>query len=523
MVAHLLRLRLFVLKNSLLRSPWQLIAVIFGGLYGLGMLAAATAGLFALSGAPIELARTIVILGGSAIILGWILLPLLVTGVDQTLDTSRLVTFPIPRGQLLIGLAVCGVLGIPGILTLLAALATAGTWWQHPLIAIVAMVCAVLAALTCVVGSRMLTSLSSSFSSGRRFREIGGLIAFLPLVLMGPIIVSITSGLQSAGDALPGFADALSWTPLGALWAVPSELAVGEYGTAGLKFLIGLATLLVLTLIWKRSLGVALVTPVRAASRQQLQGTLGFFSLLPDTPTGAVAARALTYWLRDPRYARAFLLVPMIPALMFFYSSLNDSPGILNATAPTVALLLGLSIFSDLSYDNTAFSAHVSSGIRGVADRTGRVVAVAIFAVPIVIVFAVASVWISTSWQILPGLLGLSIGVLLTGLGLSSVTSATVVVPVPAPGDSPFKSVPGAGFTSMITTFATWGILTVLILPELLLFIIAAVTGQAMFGWIALVVGAILGPLFLALGIRIGGARLDRRGVYLLEKLVRQH
>ena len=522
MVAHLLKLRLLVLKNSLLRSPWQLIAVILGGFYGFGMLAAATVGLFALSGAPIELARTVVVLGGSAVVLGWLMIPLLASGIDQTLDPSRLVTFPIPRGQLLIGLAVCGVLGIPGIVTLLAALATAGTWWQHPLIAIVAAVCAVLAALTCVVGSRMITTLSSSFSSGRRFREIGGLIAFLPLVLMGPIILSITSGLRSAEDALPGFADALSWTPLGALWAVPSELALGNYGTAGLKFLIGLATLLVLTLVWKRSLASALVTPARAASRQRVRGKLGFFAQFPGTPTGAVAARALTYWIRDPRYARQFLLIPVVPALMFFYSTTTDSPGFLNATAPLVALLLSLSIFSDLSYDNTAFATHIASGIRGIADRTGRVVAVATFALPIVIIFAIASVWISESWQILPGLLGFSIGILLTGFGLSSVTSATVVVPVPAPGDSPFKSPPGAGFTSALTSFATWGILSLLAAPELVLLIIAAATGQVIFGWLALGVGVVLGAVFLVIGIRMGGSRLDLRGTELLERLTRQ-
>lgn len=522
MVAHLLTLRLLVLKNSLLRSPWQLVAVILGGLYGLGMLALVTVGLLALSAAPPELARTVVVLGGSGTVLGWIIIPLVASGVDHTLDPARLVSFPIPLNRLLIGLTVCGILGIPGVITLLAVLSTTATWWQHPFAAAAALVCAIVAVLTCVVGSRMVAAVSTGLSSGRRFREISGIIAFIPLVLLGPIFASFSLGLRTASAALPGFADALSWTPLGAIWAVPAEVALGRHVEAALHFVIGLVTLLVLALAWKASLARALVKPAHTASRQATRGRLGFFRLFPGTPAGAVAARSLTYWIRDPRYARQLIVVPLVPVLMFFYSSTTHSPGLLNATGPIVALLLSLSIFTDISYDNTAFVTHLSAGIRGVADRAGRVGALATFAVPVVLALTIASAWASASWQILPGLLGLSLGILLSGLGLSSVTSARVVIPVPAPGDSPFTSRPGAGFTSMLTTFATWGILAGLALPELVLSIAGFLTGQPVLGWIALVVGTALGSVFLAAGIRVGGAALDRRAPELFAQLQRQ-
>ena len=38
MVAHLLRLKLTLLRNSLRRSPWQLLGLIIGGLYALGIV-----------------------------------------------------------------------------------------------------------------------------------------------------------------------------------------------------------------------------------------------------------------------------------------------------------------------------------------------------------------------------------------------------------------------------------------------------------------------------------------------------
>ncbi|WP_026851645.1 hypothetical protein [Glaciibacter superstes] len=522
MVAHLVRLRLLVLWNSLRRSPWQMVAVILGALYGLGMLALAAAGLVALSAASPDLARTIVVLAGSAVVLGWVIIPLFAAGMDQTLDPAKLVTFPIPLNSLFVGLLVSGVLGIPGVLTLLGALATAGTWWQHPFAALIAVVCAFVGMLTCVVASRMVASISTGLASGRRFREISGIIAFVPLVLLGPIIVFVSSGLRDSSDALPGLAEALSWTPLGAIWSVPADVVLGNGGAAALKFVIALATLALCAWIWRASLSRSQVSPMQSASRKQVQGKLGFFGRLPATPTGAVAARALTYWLRDPRYARQFIIVPLIPVLMLFYANNMQSLGFLNATAPLVALLMSLSIFTDVAYDNTAFALHVSKGVSGVADRAGRVIALGSIALPAVLVLAVATVWISDAWSILPGLLGLTLGVLFSGLGLASVSSSLIVVPVPAPGDSPFKSPPGGGFTTGLMMFAAWGILLVLVIPELALAIIGFTTGQVLFGWIALVVGVVLGAGLLVAGIRVGGARLDRSAAELLARLTRQ-
>jgi ABC-2 type transport system permease protein len=520
-VAHLVRLRLLVLGNTLKRSTGQLIAVIIGGLYGLGMLFVAVIGLIALSFSPVDLARTVVVLAGSATVLGWIVLPLVMTGVDETLAPAKLATFPIRLNELVVGLAVSGVVGIPGIITLLAALTTVVTWWKHPVAAVFALLCAVVGVLICVVGSRMVTTVSAGLSSRRRYREVMGIIILIPLILLGPIIISVSSGLRNSADALPGLAEALSWTPVGAIWAVPAEIAGGEYGPAALKFLIGLATLALIILVWRRSLGTALTTPAHTAARRVGSGKLGFFGLMPDSPMGAVAARSLSYWIRDPRYARSLIVVPLIPALLYFYSLTNGSPALFNAAGPILALLLSLSIFADVSYDSTAFALHLSTGVAGVADRLGRVVALASFAAPVVVVCTIATVWVSSAWGILPPLLGLALGVLLSGFGLSSVSSARVIVPVPEPGDSPFKSPPGSGFTTGLTTFATWGILLVLVIPELVLAIVSIVTGNALLGWITLVVGILLGGALLVVGIRVGGRQLDRHGPELLAQLTK--
>lgn len=521
MVAHLLRLRLLLLKNSLLRSAWQLVAVIIGALYGIGLLVGAVGGLFELRTAPVELARTIVVIAGSALIVGWILLPLAVSGIDQAIDPARLAPFPLSRTQLLVGLTLCGVLGIPGVVTLLVSLATAGTWWLRPPAAVAAVICGVIATLTCVVASRAVTSLSNAFSAGRRFREVAAFVAFVALALIGPLLITLGSGVRVSLGALPRYAEALAWSPIGAVWAVPADVAVADYPGAILKLLIAVSTLALLVLLWRRSLVIALVTPARRTTKTRARGRIGLLGMVPATPAGATMARSLVYWLHDPRYTRQLLIVPVGIGLMLFYS-LNGYGGLPVMLGPVVAVVLSLSIFSDISFDGSAFALQVASGMRGRDDRTGRAAALASFGLPIVALLSVASSWITSHWLILPALLGLSFGIFLSGLALSSVSSARVVLPVSAAGENPFKAAPGAGFTGAVTTCVTWGILGVLVLPEIALFTIASVTGSPLVGWVTLAVGLFFGSVLLAAGIRFGGAQLDRRSPELLQKLMMQ-
>ena len=521
MVAHLVRLRFLILFNSLKTSPWRIIAVILGAFYGLGLLAFVVAGLVALSFGPEELAYTVIVLGGAAVIVGWIVLPLISSGIDQTVEPARLATFPIPLRSLLAGLAVSGVLGVGGIVTLIAALATAVTWWQHPVAAVVAVICVPVGVLTCVIGSRAVASLAAGFGSGRRVREAKGVLLLIPVILLGPILIGLSTLLGSTADALPGIAASVAWTPLGAIWAVPGDVAAGNFGRAALEFLIGIATLAVLVVVWRFALARALESPPRTAPVRSGARTLGLFSVFPATPTGAVAARALTYWLRDPRYAQSLITLPLVPVLLLFYSG-GASNGVLNAVGPIFALLLALSLYADISYDNTAYALHLQTGVSGVADRIGRVAGLAMFAVPITILVTIVSVWYTNTWNILPGLLGIVFGVLLSGFALSSLVSGRFVFAVPAPGESPFKARPGGGVALMLSTFATWGALAVLVIPETVLAIIGFATGEAIFGWLALAVGLVLGWGLLVIGVRWGGAILDRRGPELMAQLQKQ-
>lgn len=519
MVAHLLRLKLTLLRNSIRRSPWQLVGLGIGVLYALGLVGLLFTGLLFLRGADAGLAQTVVVLGGAAALLGWAVIPVAAAAADMTLDPARFTTFAVPMPQLLAGLALGGLIGIPGIATTLVALGTVGTWSRSFPAAGGALVGAALGVLSCVVLSKVATTATAGLASSRRFKDASAIIFLIPLILMGPIVAGVAEGVARSGDFLAGLARTLSWTPAGAAWSLGGDMAMGNYGAAGLKFLIAVATLAGLGLCWKLLLQRALVTPPFTGSAKKKAGGLGFFRLFPATPTGAVAARSLSYWIRDPRYAGTLVVIPLLPVLLLFQASQTGSYGLLLFIGPLTAFLLAWSISTDVSYDNTAFALHLATGVKGAHDRLGRAVACLVFALPVVLALCVLPFLFGADWQLLPGVVGLSLGVLFSGMGLSSVVSARYTVAVPLPGDSPFKKPPGNVAQTMAVQLGGMAVLLLLVVPEVALMVAQSVTGSAVPGWANLVLGPVLGLALFTAGVRLGGKWLDARGPELLAEL----
>lgn len=521
MVAHLVSLKLALLRNSLKRSTMQLVGLIFGALYGLGILFILSAGLIFLGKSEPNVIATTLILAGSALILGWLIIPVVAAGLDMTLDPARFVTFAIPMKSMLAGLTVSSFIGIPGIITLLLCIIAAASWWQHPGIAAVAVFTGILAALTCIVASRAITSASASLASNRRFKDFSGIIMLVPLVLLGPIFSGIGAGIRDFQSYLPQLAQTLSWTPLGAIWAVPADLAEGKVGPALIKLLIAVATIVVLMWLWKVTLAKALVTPAHAGSgASRAGGKLGWFARFPATPAGSIAARTMTYWLRDPRYSAGLIIAPILPLVIAFALSQSlgtDSTGLIVSVFGALSVyLVTWSISSDISYDNTAFALHLSSSVSGKNDRLGRALPATILGLGLSLIFAIVGTVLSQEWWLLPGILGLILGVCGAGIGLASIFSALFIMNVPLPGDSPMKSRPGGGFSQGLIQMGGMLGVIVLAIPEIVLIILAIVTGNSLFSWLAAGAGLVLGPLLWVLGIKIGGKQYDKRAPELL-------
>ncbi|WP_077490152.1 transporter [Sinomonas mesophila] len=528
MVAHLISLKLLLLANGLRRNVWQAVGLGIATLYGFGLVTACAVGLAALRFADAATAETALVLGGSALVAVWALAPIAVAGVDLTLDPARFAPYPIPRGQLLAGHALAALIGVPGLCTALVLAATTLTWTRGlaPFAASVAG--AALALGLCVVVSRLVASLASELAASRRFRDGSSLVLLVPLVLLAPL-VSLALPALSDVAALGGAAEVLVWTPLGAAFSAPADAAQGLGATAAAKLAIAAASLALAAWAWSGTLGRALVRPSSGGRARAARGGrdgLGLFALVPATAAGAVAARSLVYWVRDPRYGGGLIVVPLLPVVLYAASLGQDGgggplAGPFALSGPLVAFVLAWSISADVSYDSTAFAGHLAAGVRGRDDRWGRALALLAFGLPVTLVVTAVPFAVAGEWATFPAVLGLAVGVLLSGTGLSSVVSARYAVAVPLPGESPFKKPAGNMGLTMAVQCGGMVLLCVLAAPEVALTVLALATGEPAYGWASLAVGTVLGAALLAGGAALGGRVLDARGPELYASLVR--
>ncbi|AYF98214.1 hypothetical protein [Protaetiibacter intestinalis] len=518
MVATVLRLRFRILGNQLASSPWQLVGFVFGALAALGALSVALLGLVLLPGVGLDGVRLVMTIVGALLVVGWAVAPLVAGGVDTTIDAARLAPFPLSTRQVMLALTAVGFAGVPGIVTGVGVLAGFIAWVRWPVALAAAVVCLPLAALSCVLVSRTVASFTTRAG---RLRNAFALVVFGLLVMTGPILTGLFELLGGAGeqfgDRIVAVVGGISWTPVGAVWAVPGDLAAGAYGEAAIKFAIAVGTVAALWLLWRRNVRAAVLTPPRRTAARG--GRLGWFGILPTGGTGATWARSLKYWLGDPRYLRNLVIVVLLPGLFAFAAGglVTSTPFAFAGVLP--AVLLGLVPYVDVAFDGTAFATVLATGIRGRADRAGRLLGALTAGGPLVVVIAVVTVGLSGNWMLLPGVLGTSLGALLAGLGICAVSSAFLVIPVPASGDNIFKRVPGQGFVVGLAFFGLTALAGLLTLPALALTIAAAVRLGPLASWAALLVGLAIGAGAAWGGIVWGGRIFDRGGATLLARV----
>ncbi|WP_010525760.1 hypothetical protein [Nesterenkonia sp. F] len=93
MIATILRLKLRLLGNGMMRSTWQIVGTIFALLYGLGVVGMIAGGLGFAGGqeVPVDTRATVSVLLGAGATLIWVLVPLFLTGGDSVIDPRQLI------------------------------------------------------------------------------------------------------------------------------------------------------------------------------------------------------------------------------------------------------------------------------------------------------------------------------------------------------------------------------------------------------------------------------------------------
>lgn len=564
MVATLVRLRWRLTLNSLRANVWALIGTVVGALYGLGLLLALVAGAIGLGGLGADAAAPVLAAAGALTVLGWALVPLMLTGVDSTLDPRAMAAWTAPSRPLAIGLAVAAATGVPGVITgaglLLPVLvwAVAGQWGA----ALLALALAPAALATCVLLSRVVV-IGAGVSTSRRGRDRAGVTAVLAILLvsLAPALLNLGTRLDSGIDleGLRTAARVAGLTPFGWALAAPGHLARGEAAAAIGLSAAALALPAALAPVWERVVGRVMTGPARSNARSraydgaaqeggaqaggaQAGAAAGVSRVLPwhrrlegimPSPAAAVAARCLRYWRADPRYlvqAISLVITPVLLAVMIALgrTSIVDAgetaslapgraPAVLLAAPVLTALLSGWGLHNDLAFDSTALWTQVSASVRGRDDRLGRIVAAALWQTPVIAVLALGGGAWTGLWRALPAVGGLSAALYGCALAWSSLTGVLLPYEVNAPGDSPMKSrTSGTALIAVLVQMVGMGVIGLAAAPVIVGFAVMALAGAWGWGWPFLAAGVLWGAGATWAGIAVGGRLLDSRGVRIL-------
>jgi ABC-2 type transport system permease protein len=520
-VEILVRLKLTLLGNSLRRSVWRTVGLIVGLIYGLGAVVAVLAGLVALRLTSLALTADVTVVAFSLLTGSWLLMSLLVFGVDETVDPARFALLPVRAGELLPGLLAAALIGVPGVATILVSAGLVVTWARTGLLTAAALVAFPLGVLSCVLLARVATSALAAVLASRRFRDL----VVVGFALFG-LVVGLAGNLLSRSAATPDqlrqllatIARILGWLPLGWAWSIPADIARGRQGDAAVHLALAVGMVAGLWWVWHHFLTLRLTSPTQTGAQGRKVAESSWVDRIsPATPAGGVAARSLRYWRRDPRYLAALAGFCVGPVILVVTQLANPgaSPVVAVLAPSLVSLLIGLSVAQDLSYDGSALWLHAWSGVAGADDRSGRVRSAAIVFLPVIVIMIVASVATTGEWRLLAPAVGLGLGLGLASLGVGSVVGALWQWPAPPPGANPFAANNSGGLPGLLTLTATsFGTLAAG-LPTIGLVIWSFFTPWV--GLLALPVGLICGVVVLRVGVGWGGRLLDRRWPEVLQ------
>jgi ABC-2 type transport system permease protein len=442
---------------------------------------------------------------------GWVTGPVLASGAG-VLRPDWFALLPLDRRRLGLALLAAALVGVGPAVTLLAlgallphatglgAGAVAVTVAALPLLLVflVALSRLVYAAMGAAMGSRLGVAISAV--------QYGALLAGMTVgwVALDAVGGGIAGLLR---DGLPGTAAARGLELLPTAWPVLAAEAAGEGRTAAA---LGLLLALAVAAAALVAVCLTLLAPrprtVRPAARVRRRARLG---LLPATPLGAVAAKELRQWWRDPWRSLEIQCACWFGVLVAVLGWISGVSELVPFAGAAVAFSVALSACNLLGQDGTAFWLTVAGQGPGSlrADIRGRQLALLLLFTPPAVVLGVAGTALSGvdwAWPLL-GLLPALLGI---GAGLAVLLS---VVAVTAGVDPKYRVGPNdAGDV----TFQVWVALLsvgVLASPAIVVAAAGARSGGAGAVWTSVAVGLLNGAVVAWLLGRIAAARLHAR------------
>jgi ABC-2 type transport system permease protein len=526
-VATLVRLKLRILRHTLRREPWRLVLLVLGGLWGLSLMPGLVGGMLWLGHQSARAVGEALAFAGGVLLLGWVTVPVLVPGMDDSLEPARFATTGVRARRIAPGLFVAGTISLPSAITALVVASPVVAWAPHGVgPVLVALACAVPAHATCLLTARLATGVAARLLGSRHSREVAALLGVVVLIVAVVALIAVGRlGIEGLLERVPGVAAVLSWTPAGAWFAAPALVAQEQPLAALARLVVALAAVAAGFAGWVHLLGRALTDPPSRGNQRRRRVD----ALVPRRPllhrpglvaAAAIARRGLRSWTADPRYLSALLGALLTPLVIVAVgSALSSTPdGVALSMGMLVGGALGWGRHNDVAYDGSAFWLHVAARTPGWADRLGRTAATLVWALPATVAIALGGVAFSGRRELAPAAVGAAVGVLLCGLAVSAVVSAMLPYPVPEAGGNPYAAQMGAVGATLVAQVVASAVTVVACAPVVVLYA-GSLWWRAGLAPATLAVGVVWGAAMLALGVVLGGRVYDGRSSRLLARL----
>ncbi len=384
----------------------------------------------------------------AAVLLLWILLPLLEFTTNEGLDASKLVLFPLTRAELMASLLFSTLLDIPTIGLVFVLVAVIAGWAVSLPVALLTTVTMLVFYIQVVGISQLVLALFMRVLQGRRFRDLSIIIIALftsscyliqQFVFGGTRIMHLYDNLQSAS-----FSPYLKWLPSGLAASSITQAVQGNWG-ASIAILALLLVTSVLTLyLWQfvlqRSLSASEGGAARARSRHRQQtavvtpavqpASVSIWERLLPPQVSALAIKELKYFWRDPQlkammfqsviYVAIFLVAPLLNP----NSSRSGGTGYVLLITPLIVILFMLTLsLNTLGLERQSLTTLFLFPVAPQRILWGKNLAVATFGIVELVVLVAAGAFITHAWDfVLPVLVGGLAGMGVS-LGCGNITS----------------------------------------------------------------------------------------------------
>ena len=407
--------------------------------------------------------------------IGWLIGPILAFGLDGTLDPATMALYPLRTRSLVLGLLAASAAGAWPVANVLGLLGvTVGL--ARGVGVLVAFIAVVLQVLFCIVLARFVITSMARLLRSRRGKDLA-VFLIVPVFAIFEFLIQVIPRAVSSGGLSPasfaGVDSWLRWLPPGLAAHAIQDASTGHLGDAMARLGLVVAVIIVLGVLWVRSLERALVTTDTSTGSSRVHNAalpLARFGL-----PGAVAARFLRYQRRDPASLAYWAIVVVI---MFVCSAStivgpHQHPAVVVASAVFGAAFTGSLHANPVGQTGPAFvfEATALSGRRELrAYFSGQDLVFGAIAIPLVVgvSFGLAALVRDPK----EGFVAAAVG--LAGLGaalaMSNIFSVVLAYPMQKRAGNPLpQQAQGFGGYAVGAMFGTLASVAVAVIPVIVL------------------------------------------------------